>query len=343
MPTTIVTGCAGFIGSHVALRLLEADEKVVGIDNLSPYYDPALKRARLARLKAYPTFRFEPLDLANGPETLALMGEVRSHTVIHLAAQAGVRHSIERPADYVQANLVGFANVLEGCRRSDCRHLVYASTSSVYGANRRLPFMAADGADHPISFYAATKKANEAMAHSYAHLFALPCTGLRFFTVYGPWGRPDMAMSLFAHAILSGASFTLFDEGRVERDYTFVDDVAEAVLRVAGQPPVFDASWSADDPDPSASQAPWRILNVGSGQPVAMSDIVRLLENSLGRRAQWTTQPLPLGDVPATFADVEPLQRLTGYTPSTPLEEGVARFTGWFRGWATKAGLAEVS
>jgi UDP-glucuronate 4-epimerase len=265
------------------------------------------------------------------------MGEVGSRTVIHLAAQAGVRHSIDRPAEYVQANLVGFANVLEGCRRSDCRHLVYASTSSVYGANTRLPFKASEGADHPVSFYAATKRANEAMAHSYAHLFGLPCTGLRFFTVYGPWGRPDMAMSLFANAILAGTEFKLFDAGQVRRDYTFVDDVAEAVLRVAAQPPAGNAEWTGDEPDSSSSLAPWRILNVGSGRPVAMSDIVQLLEQSLGRQALWTTRPLPAGDMPATFADVEPLETLTGYRPADAAGRGHRPLRGMVSGLA-KAG-----
>lgn len=342
MSATLVTGCAGFIGARVALRLLEAGEAVVGIDNLGSYYDPALKRARLERLSGHPGFRFEAIDLSDAGATLALMKETRAENVIHLAAQAGVRHSIDHPADYVAANLVGFANVLEGCRRAECRHLVYASTSSVYGANTRLPFKASETADHPVSFYAASKKANEAMAHSYAHLFGLPCTGLRFFTVYGPWGRPDMAMSLFAQAITAGEAFRLFDGGRVSRDYTFIDDVAEAVLRVVPRPPVPRPDL-AGDPDPAHGRAPWRVLNVGSGKPVAMSEIVTLLEDALGRQAKWTTEPLPPGDLPATFADVEPLWQLTGYNPATPLRDGVTRFAAWFQDWTGRNAGHEVS
>jgi UDP-glucuronate 4-epimerase len=327
----LVTGCAGFIGYHVGLRLLGQGLRVVGIDNLSPYYDGGLKRARLARLAEKPGFGFVQLDLANGDGLNKLFREQAFGPVIHLAAQAGVRSSLDDPRAYVDSNLTGFANLLEACRRHGCPHLLFASSSSVYGANTRVPFRASDNTDHPVNLYAATKKANEGMAHSYAHLFGLPMTGMRFFTVYGPWGRPDMAMSLFADAITTGTPLRLFDGGRLQRDYTFIDDVTEAVTRLVERPPERNPGWSGDAPDPATSTAPWRILNVGSGRPVEMTAIVCLLEQALGRKAVTVDAPMQPGDMRVTYADVEPLAALTGFRPATPLAEGIARFAAWYR------------
>jgi UDP-glucuronate 4-epimerase len=327
----LVTGCAGFIGYHVALKLLGAGRRVVGVDSLSPYYDGGLKRARLAQLAERPGFGFTQIDLANGDELDRLFREQTFGPVIHLAAQAGVRSSLDDPRAYVDANLTGFGNLLEACRRHGCPHLLFASSSSVYGANTRVPFRASDNTDHPVNLYAATKKANEGMAHSYAHLFGLPTTGMRFFTVYGPWGRPDMAMSLFADAITAGTTLRLFDGGRLQRDYTFVDDVAEAVIRLLERPPKGEPGWSGEAPDPATSTAPWRILNVGSGRPVEMTAIVRLLEQALGRKAVTVDAPMQPGDMRVTYADVEPLAALTGFRPATPLAEGIARFGDWYR------------
>jgi UDP-glucuronate 4-epimerase len=327
----LVTGCAGFIGYHVALKLLDAGRRVVGVDNLSPYYDGGLKRARLAQLAERPDFDFVQIDLGHGDDLDRLFRERRLGPVIHLAAQAGVRSSLEDPRAYVDSNLTGFGNLLEACRRHRCPHLLFASSSSVYGANTRVPFRTSDNTDHPVNLYAATKKANEGMAHSYAHLFGLPTTGMRFFTVYGPWGRPDMAMSLFADAITAGTSLRLFDGGRLQRDYTFVDDVAEAVIRLLEYPPKGEPGWSGEAPDPATSTAPWRILNVGSGRPVEMTAIVRLLEQALGRKAVTVDAPMQPGDMRVTYADVEPLAALTGFRPATPLAEGIARFADWYR------------
>lgn len=335
MPETIlVTGAAGFIGLHVAQRLLGAGYDVVGLDNLNAYYEPRLKEARLAVLQQHPRFRFERIDLAEQAEMARLFAGHRFGSVVHLAAQAGVRYSLENPQAYADANLLGFVNVLEGCRRNACRHLVYASSSSVYGANTRLPFRTSDNVDHPVSLYAASKKANELMAHTYAHLFGLPSTGLRFFTVYGPWNRPDMAVWLFTEAILAGRPIRLFNDGRMLRDFTYVDDVAETILRLVPKPPSGDPAWSGERPDPATSYAPWRVYNIGSARPVDLLEVVRLLEKAIGREAVRRFEPMQPGDVPATFADVEDLVAVTGFRPQVPIEDGLHRFVEWYRGYA---------
>ncbi|MGH6726264.1 MAG: NAD-dependent epimerase [Pseudolabrys sp.] len=327
----LVTGAAGFIGFHVARRLVEAGREVIGIDNLSPYYDPDLKQARLEQFAGAKNFKFVRLDLADRAATAALFAEHRFPLVIHLAAQAGVRHSLIDPHAYADANLTGFLNILEGCRHQGCRHLVYASSSSVYGSNTKMPFRTSDNVDHPLSLYGATKKANELMAHSYSHLFGLPTTGLRFFTVYGPWGRPDMAMWIFAAAILAGKPIKLFNHGEMRRDFTFVDDVVQAVVRLIDRPAERDAKWSGENPDPARSSAPWRIYNIGNNSPVELVDVVSLLEQALGKKAIRELAPMQPGDVPATFADVDDLIRDVGFKPSTPIAEGVARFIAWFK------------
>ena len=327
----LVTGAAGFIGFHVARRLVQAGRDVIGVDNLSPYYDPALKQARLRQLAGTKNFKFVRLDLADRAATAALFGEHRFPLAIHLAAQAGVRHSLVEPHAYADANLVGFLNILEGCRHSGCRHLVYASSSSVYGANTRMPFRTSDNVDHPLSLYGASKKANELMAHSYSHLFKLPTTGLRFFTVYGPWGRPDMAMWIFAAAISEGKPIKLFNHGKMRRDFSYIDDVAEAVVRLIDRPAQPDPDWSGDRPDPARSSAPWRVYNIGNNSPVELLDIVSLLEQALGKKAIRELMPMQPGDVPATYADVDDLMRDVGFKLSTPIAEGVTRFIAWYR------------
>jgi UDP-glucuronate 4-epimerase len=327
----LVTGAAGFIGFHVARRLLTDGHGVVGIDNLNSYYDPGLKRARLAELAAFAAFRFERIDIADRAATAGLFAAHSFTHVVHLAAQAGVRHSLVDPQAYVDSNLVGFHNVLKGCRASRCRHLVYASSSSVYGANTRLPFRVSDNVDHPLSLYAATKKADEALAHAYAHIFGLPATGLRFFTVYGPWGRPDMAMWLFAEAIVQGRPLTLFNHGRMRRDFTYIDDAAEAVVRLIPRPPAGNPQWSGEAPDPATSRAPWRLYNIGNNRSVEVTEVVRLLERELGRSAQRELLPMHPGDVPETCADIEDLSAAVGFRPATPLEEGIRRFVAWYR------------
>jgi UDP-glucuronate 4-epimerase len=329
----LVTGAAGFIGFHVARRLLESGRTVVGLDNLNSYYDPTLKEARLAELAKFAGFRFTKLDLADRAGMTALFGEHRFAQVVHLAAQAGVRYSLVDPYAYIDSNLQGFTNILEGCRHHDCRHLVYASSSSVYGANTRMPLSIHHNVDHPISLYAATKKANEAMAHAYSHLFRLPTTGLRFFTVYGPWGRPDMAMFIFASAILDGQPIRLFNYGNMRRDFTYIDDIVEAVVRVVDRVPTGDPAWSGDAPEPSTSAAPWRVFNIGNNNPVEVSQVVALLEAELGRTAIKELVPMQPGDVPATCADVDDLMRDVGFRPATPIEEGVRRFAAWFRAY----------
>jgi UDP-glucuronate 4-epimerase len=326
----LVTGAAGFIGFHLARRLLEEGRRVVGVDNLNPYYDPALKKARLRQLAPLPGFRFERLDLADRGRVAALFSAHRFAVVVHLAAQAGVRHALVDPAAYVDSNLVGFANVLEGCRRSGCRHLVFASSSSVYGANTRLPFRTSDNVDHPVSLYGATKKANEAMAHAYAHLFGLPATGLRFFTVYGPWGRPDMAIWLFTEAILNGRPIRLFNQGRMRRDFTYIDDAVEAVVRLIDRPPRGNPAWSGQAPDPASSAAPWRLYNIGNSAPLDLVEIVQLIEKALDRKAVCELLPMQPGDVPETFADVTDLEAAVGFRPTTSAEEGIRRFVAWF-------------
>jgi len=326
----LVTGAAGFIGFHVARRLLEAGREVVGVDNLSPYYDPKLKEARLRQFAGVKGFQFVRQDLADRAATEALFAKHRFPLVIHLAAQAGVRHSLVDPHAYADANLVGFVNVLEGCRHTGCRHLVYASSSSVYGSNTKMPFRTSDNVDHPLSLYGASKKANELMAHSYSHLFKLPTTGLRFFTVYGPWGRPDMAMWLFATAILSGKPITLFNYGKMQRDFTYVDDVVRAVTRLIDKPAQPDPGWSGDTPDPATSSAPWRIYNIGNNSPVDVPHVVDLLEQAIGKKAVRELAPMHAGDVPATYADVDDLVRDVGFKPSTPIAEGIGKFVAWF-------------
>ena len=329
--TVLVTGAAGFIGFHVARRLLSQDRKVVGLDIVNDYYDPKLKEARLEILRQDPNFSFVRLDLADRAAIKSLFAERRFPVVIHLAAQAGVRYSLQNPHAYVDANLEGFINVLEGCRHNECGHLLFASSSSVYGANTKLPFSAHDNVDHPISLYAASKKANELMAHSYSHLYRLPSTGLRFFTVYGPWGRPDMAMFIFAKAILEGSPIRLFNHGKMRRDFTFVEDVSEAIIRLMDRPPTGNPDWSGDRPDPSSSAAPWKIYNIGNNNPEDLMHVVALLENQFGRSAIKEMLPMQPGDVPATYADIEDLARDIGFRPATSIEDGVARFATWYR------------
>jgi UDP-glucuronate 4-epimerase len=329
----LVTGAAGFIGFHVAQRLAASGRAVIGIDNLNAYYDPALKQARLAELARTDAFRFHKLDLKDRDGVAALFAQHRFAHVVHLAAQAGVRHSLTAPHDYIDSNITGFLNVLEGCRHAQSRHLLYASSSSVYGANTAMPFRVSQNVDHPLSLYGASKKANELMAHSYAHLFGLPATGLRFFTVYGPWGRPDMAMWLFADAILHGRPIKLFNRGDMRRDFTYVDDVVTAVIKLIDHPPEGNPAWSGDDPDPASSPAPWRIYNIGNHTPVELMDVVRLLEEALGRTALKELLPMQPGDVQATCADVDTLQKAVGFAPNTPVADGIGRFIDWFRGY----------
>ena len=329
----LVTGAAGFIGSTLALRLLERGDRVLGLDNLNDYYDVGLKQARLARLQACPGCEFVKADIADRERMARLFGERRFDAVMHLAAQAGVRYSIENPAAYVDANLLGFGNVLEGARRSEVGHFVFASSSSVYGANARLPFAEDDNIDHPVSFYAATKKANELMAHSYAHLYRLPCTGLRFFTVYGPWSRPDMAMIKFARGILAGEPIPVYNRGEMVRDFTYVDDIVEGVVRVIDQPARPDPDWSAAAPRPSSSNAPYRIYNIGNNQPVKLMRYIEVLEQCLGRKAILELLPMQAGDVLETIADVSRLDLAVGFKPSTPIEVGIGRFADWYRSY----------
>jgi UDP-glucuronate 4-epimerase len=329
----LVTGAAGFIGFHVARRLLQNGRKVVGLDNINDYYDPKLKEARLAELAKLPGFTFVKLDLAERDAMAELFAEHKFPQVVHLAAQAGVRYSLVNPHAYVDSNVQGFMNVLEGCRHNAGKHLLYASSSSVYGANTRLPFSVHDNVDHPISLYAATKKANELMAHTYSHLYRLPATGLRFFTVYGPWGRPDMAMFIFATAIVEGKPLRLFNHGNMRRDFTYVDDVTESVVRLVDHVPAPNPAWSGDDPDPATSLAPWRIYNIGNNRTVEVSRVVDLLEHEFGRPAIREMAPMQPGDVAETRADVDDLMREVGFKPSTSIEDGIKRFADWYRGY----------
>jgi UDP-glucuronate 4-epimerase len=331
MKKILVTGAAGFIGFHLSRRLLEAGDAVVGLDNLNPYYDVTLKEARLALLVKHDNFRFVRADLADRRAMETVFAEERPEIVVNLAAQAGVRYSLENPHAYIESNLVGFLNVLEGCRHQGVKHCVFASSSSVYGANTRMPFSVHDNVDHPLSLYAATKKANELMAHSYAALYRIPCTGLRFFTVYGPWGRPDMALFLFTRAILEDRPIDIFNEGRMKRDFTYIDDIVEGLIRVIGRPPAPNPAWSGDRPDPSSSFAPYRIYNIGNNQPVALMDFISTLEGHLGRTAKKNFLPMQAGDVPATFADVDDLIADVGFKPATPITEGIRRFVAWYR------------
>ncbi|MDZ5650550.1 NAD-dependent epimerase [Nitrospirillum sp. BR 11828] len=334
MSPVLITGSAGFIGNHVALALLRQGVPVVGLDNLTPYYDVALKEARLDRLRPFPGFTEARIDLADRASVAALFDSHRFARVVHLAAQAGVRYSLDHPAAYVDSNLVGFANILEGCRAAAVAHLVYASTSSAYGASTAMPFSPHGGADHPLTLYAATKRANELMAHSYSHLFHIPVTGLRLFTVYGPWGRPDMALYKFAQAIVEGRPIEVYGEGRMRRDFTYIDDVVSAILGLLDRVPTVDTAWDAAKPDPASSGvAPYRLYNVGSDRPVDLMRYVRLLEENLGMTADIRLLPIQPGDVPATWADIDDLARDIGYAPATPVEEGVARFVAWFRAY----------
>ncbi len=326
----LVTGAAGFIGFHAARLLLERGDEVVGLDNLNAYYDPALKHARLDILKKYPGFRFVKADIADREEMEALFHAEKFQRVVHLAAQAGVRYSIENPHAYVHSNIVGFLQVIEGCRRNGVEHLVYASTSSVYGANTKMPFLETHGVDHPLTLYAATKRSNELMAHSYSSLYGLPTTGLRFFTVYGPWGRPDMALFMFTKNILAGLPIDVFNDGYHQRDFTYVDDIVKGVAAAVDHVATPDPTWDSDHPNPSTSHVPYRIYNIGNQTPVPLLRYIEVLEQCLGRKAQKNMLPMQLGDVPDTWADVEALVRDVGYRPSTDLETGVRHFVEWY-------------
>ncbi len=327
----LVTGAAGFIGFHLTQALLKRGHPVLGIDNLNAYYDPALKQARLSLLNPQSGFEFRKLDLADRARMQQLFAQEPFSAVAHIGAQAGVRHSLNDPLAYVDSNLSGFAHVLEGCRHGDVDHLLFASSSSVYGANARLPWSVNDNVDHPVSLYAASKKANELMAHSYAHLYGLPCTGLRFFTVYGPWGRPDMAYYKFTRAILAGEPIEVYDEGRMQRDFTYVDDVIHAILSLLETSAQPDPQWDPMAPRPDSSKAPYRIYNIGNHSPVGLGDFIATLESALGAKATKIALPMQPGDVPATYADVDSLQQATGFAPSTPLADGLARFVAWYR------------
>jgi len=329
----LVTGAAGFIGFHTTLHLLKRGHEVVGLDNLNAYYDPSLKRARLDQLLGHTGFRFQRMDIADREAVAALFAREGFRRVVHLAAQAGVRYSLENPFSYVDSNLVGFATVLEGCRHNGVEHLVYASSSSVYGLNSQMPFSVRDNVDLFISLYAATKKANELMAHAYSHLYRLPTSGLRFFTVYGPWGRPDMAMFLFSRAILEGKPIRVFNYGRMKRDFTYVDDVVEGVVRLVDVIPQGDLRWDGNSPDPSSSPGPYRIFNIGNHNPVELLELIEVLEKALGRTAVKEFLPLQPGDVPATAAEVSDLAEAIGFAPNTPLPLGAGRFVDWFRSY----------
>lgn len=334
--SVLVTGAAGFIGFHLSTRLLERGTAVVGFDNLNPYYDPALKRARLQRLQDTASrtgtpFTLIQADLEDGEAVRRAFAEHRPERVVNLAAQAGVRYSIENPAAYIQANLVGFGHILEGCRHHDVQHLVYASSSSVYGGNTRLPFSEHQGVDHPVSLYAASKKANELMAHTYSHLYGLPATGLRFFTVYGPWGRPDMALFLFTRAMLAGEPIQVFNNGQMVRDFTYIDDIVEGLLRVLDRPAEPDLAFNTAEPDPASSWAPHRVFNIGNSNPTPLLDYIEAIEAALGITAEKQWLPMQPGDVPATAADTTALEAWTGFKPNTPVREGVARFVAWYR------------
>lgn len=327
----LVTGAAGFIGSALALRLLERGDTVIGIDNHNDYYSPALKEARLARHASHPNYTHLRIDLADRRAIEAAFSDYKPQRVVNLAAQAGVRYSLENPLSYIDSNLVGFGHILEGCRHNGAEHLVYASSSSVYGANTSMPFSVHDNVDHPLSLYAATKKANELMAHTYSHLYGLPTTGLRFFTVYGPWDRPDMALQKFAQAIMKDETIKVFNHGNHRRDFTYIDDIVEGVIRVLDKPAQPNPDWSSDNPDPGTSKAPWRVYNIGNNCPVNLMDYIGALEKGLGKEAKKEFLPMQPGDVPDTWANVDDLVNQFGYKPNTAVEQGVANFVAWFK------------
>lgn len=329
----LVTGAAGFIGYHIARRLLEQGVPVLGVDSINDYYDPSLKQARLAELGKLPGFEFRRLDLADRDDTARLFATLKPRHVVHMAAQAGVRYSIANPHAYADSNLVGFLNVLEGCRHNGVEHLVYASSSSVYGANTALPFSVHHNVDHPVSLYAATKKANELMAHTYSHLYRLPTTGLRFFTVYGPWGRPDMAMFLFTDALMKGRPIEVFNNGQMRRDFTYIDDIVEAVVRLIERPAAPNPSWDGAAPDPGTSLAPYRIYNIGNSEPVELMRLIEVLEHATNHKAELVFKPMQPGDVRATFADVKDLAEAVDFAPRTSIEDGAARFVAWYRSY----------
>lgn len=331
MQTLLVTGAAGFIGFHVSQRCLELGLQVVGLDNLNDYYDVSLKQARLDKLKAFPNFEFVKLDLQDRQGIEELFRKQRFDRVIHLGAQAGVRYSLENPFAYLDSNVTGTLTILEGCRHSGVEHLVYASSSSVYGSNTSQPFSVHDSVDHPVSLYAATKKSNELMAHAYSHLYQLPTTGLRFFTVYGPWGRPDMALFKFTKAILEGTPIEVYNEGKMQRDFTYIDDIVTAIVRVKDKIPSYDANWNSQTPDPGTSQAPYRVYNIGNHQPTELLRFIEVLENEIGKKASMQMMPLQPGDVLATYADVDALVQAVGFAPSTSIEVGIAKFVAWYR------------
>ena len=326
----LLTGACGFIGFHLGRRLLDEGKRVVALDVVNDYYDVQLKLDRLSQLEGHPNFEFHKLDLADREGIEGLFQQSRPEVVVHLAAQAGVRYSLENPHAYIDSNVVGFLNILEGCRHTDVKHLVFASSSSVYGANTKMPFSVGDNVDHPISLYAASKKANEMMAHCYSHLYALPTTGLRFFTVYGPWGRPDMALFRFTRAILEGQPIDVFNYGNMQRDFTYVDDIVEGMRRVMDKIPAPDPEWSGDDPDPGSSRAPYRIYNIGNNNPVELMVLIETLERCLGKKAAKNLLPMQPGDVPATYADVDALIEAVGFRPATSIESGVQRFVDWY-------------
>jgi UDP-glucuronate 4-epimerase len=327
----LVTGCAGFIGAKLCEQLLQQGEFVVGIDNLNDYYDVSLKKSRLARLTTSSNFIFVQIDIANRPGMAELFAQEKPKSVVNLAAQAGVRYSVQNPHIYVESNIVGFLNILEGCRHNGVEHLVYASSSSVYGANTQMPFSVHHGVDHPLSLYAATKKSNELMAHTYSHLYGLPTTGLRFFTVYGPWGRPDMALFSFTKAILENRTIQVFNHGQMKRDFTYIDDIVEGVCRVIERIPQGNPNWSGVQPDPSSSPAPYRLYNIGNNQPVELMELIGTLEGCLGKVAQKEFLPIQMGDVLATYADVDDLVADVGFKPMMPVAQGVEKFVGWYR------------
>jgi UDP-glucuronate 4-epimerase len=337
MRKILVTGAAGFIGFHLSKRLLDQGDSVIGLDNLNPYYDVTLKEARLAFIEKHEHFHFIRADMADREAMETLFKKEQPEIVVNLAAQAGVRYSITNPHAYVESNLVGFLNILEGCRHYHVKHLVFASSSSVYGANTRMPFSVHDNVDHPVSLYAATKKANELMAHTYASLYNLSCTGLRFFTVYGPWGRPDMALFLFTKAILEDRPIDVFNDGKMKRDFTYIDDIVEGLVRVVAKTPTLNPTWNGDHPDPSSSFAPYKLYNIGNNNPVLLMDFIGHIEDALGKKARKNFLPMQAGDVPATFADVDDLMADVGFRPATPIQTGIQRFVSWYQAYYNKS------